>query len=260
MNFVNKSKTLNNTSKNKNIRPKYTFRVKDSYNSIIPLKIYQTWHTKEMPRHMRENVELLKRTNPRFEYFLFDDNDCREFIKTHFRPDVLNAYDNLIPGAYKADLWRYCVLYVNGGVYLDIKFKCVNGFKLIALTEKEHFPTDVAMNEYSIGENESVYNGFMMSMPNNTILLNAIYQIVTNVNLKYYGKSPLSPTGPNMLGNFFPTDHKQQSIVRRYVGSQGNGISIQNIIIIDTYPEYREEQKLSQVHYNILWKNKNIYY
>ena len=49
----------------------------------------------------------IKNLNPKFNYFLFDDNDCREFIRLNFRPDVLNAYDRLIPGAYKADLWRY---------------------------------------------------------------------------------------------------------------------------------------------------------
>lgn len=30
------------------------------------------------------------------------------------------AYDALIPGAFKADLFRYCVLFIYGGVYADI--------------------------------------------------------------------------------------------------------------------------------------------
>ena len=69
----------------------YTFFKKD-YKSIIPLNIYQTWATKDLPQKMRERVELLKHQNPRFNHHLFDDNDCREFIKTHFKPDVLYAY------------------------------------------------------------------------------------------------------------------------------------------------------------------------
>ena len=52
----------------------------------------------------------VKKTNPIFEHHLFDDNDCREFIKNNFPEVVLQAYDGLIPGAYKADLWRYCIL------------------------------------------------------------------------------------------------------------------------------------------------------
>ena len=81
----------------------YTF-FKPDYNSIIPRDIYQTWFTKDLPQKMRERVELLKKQNPRFNHYLYDDNDCREFIKNNFKPDVLNAYDSLIPGAYKADL------------------------------------------------------------------------------------------------------------------------------------------------------------
>jgi len=33
---------------------------------------------------------------------------------------VKEAYDALIPGAFKADLFRYCVLFIYGGVYADI--------------------------------------------------------------------------------------------------------------------------------------------
>ena len=52
----------------------YTF-FKPNYNSIIPLKIFQTWFTKDLPPKMKTRVEILKRQNPRFEHFLFDDND-----------------------------------------------------------------------------------------------------------------------------------------------------------------------------------------
>ena len=45
---------------------------------------------------------------------------CREFIKVNFNPLVLKAYDTLIPTAYKADLFRLCVLYINGGIYGDL--------------------------------------------------------------------------------------------------------------------------------------------
>ena len=35
-------------------------------------------------------------------------------------PQVRQAYDSLIPGAFKADLFRYCVLLIYGGVYADV--------------------------------------------------------------------------------------------------------------------------------------------
>ena len=167
---------------------------KREYNSIMPLKIYQTWYTKNLPPKMNENVENLKKQNPRFKHYLFDDNDCREFIKNNFDSDVLNAYDSLIPGAYKADLWRLCVLYINGGIYLDIKLSCINGFKLIELTEKNHFVRDRPLPL-------SIYNAVIACEKNHPFLLLSIQKIVDNVKKKYYGPGPLWPTGPEMLGD-----------------------------------------------------------
>ena len=40
--------------------------------------------------------------NRDFHFHVFDDRDCREFIRTNFDARTLLAYDRLIPGAYKA--------------------------------------------------------------------------------------------------------------------------------------------------------------
>ena len=68
---------------------------------------------------MQLNFDTINKINPLFTHYVFSDNDRRLFIEQHFDTTVLHAYDSLIPGAYKADLWRYCVLYINGGIYLD---------------------------------------------------------------------------------------------------------------------------------------------
>jgi mannosyltransferase OCH1-like enzyme len=104
-------------------------------DSIIPLCIYQTWHTTNLPPKMQQAVNTIKAHNPEFQHFLYDDNMCREFIRNNFPEDVLRAYDLLIPGAYKADLWRYCILYKKGGIYLDISYTPFNNFKFLNLTK-----------------------------------------------------------------------------------------------------------------------------
>jgi mannosyltransferase OCH1-like enzyme len=233
----------------------YTF-FKPDYNSTIPLDIYQTWFTKDLPQKMSERVELLKAQNPRFKHHLFDDNDCREFIKTYFRPDVLDAYDKLIPGAYKADLWRYCVLFIKGGIYLDIKLICVNGFRLIELTENNHFVIDRPAN--------SIYNALMACQKGNMFLYKSIRQIVQNVKNKYYGDTPLSPTGPNMLGSVIINNKLRVNIdMRHYEG--GGYIIYKNRFVISTeYPEYNNERSLQNNKINIkrydkMWEERNIY-
>jgi mannosyltransferase OCH1-like enzyme len=234
--------------------------LKSEYKPIIPCVIYQTWYTKDLPSKMRERVELLKSQNPGFKHCLFDDNDCREFIKKHFRPDVLDAYNRLIPGAYKADLWRLCVLFINGGIYLDIKLTCINGFKLIELTENNHFVKD----RTHITKN-GIYNTLISSVAGNPFLLRAIQRIVFNVQNKFYGWDPLCPTGPNLLGSV--------AIRNKFVGvnldlfhyQNGGYIIYKNRFIISTeYPEYNDERtntynSINTKRYDALWDERRIY-
>ena len=230
--------------------------LKNNYNSVIPLDIYQTWFTKSLPPKMRERVELLKSQNPRFNHHLFDDNDCREFIKTHFQPDVLEAYDTLIPGAYKADLWRLCVLFINGGIYMDIKFCCVNGFRLIELTETEHFAKDRPTN--------SIYNALMSCKKGNIFLYKSIRQIVENVKNNYYGSHPLSPTGPIMLGAVIMRNKLIINYDMKHY-EKGGYIIYKNIFVISTeYPEYDKERsiqynEINKQRYDKMWVDRNVY-
>ena len=51
---------------------------------------------------------------------IFDKKDREFFIKENFDKTVLKAYNSIIPGGFKADLWRYCILYKYGGIYVDL--------------------------------------------------------------------------------------------------------------------------------------------
>jgi len=226
---------------------------KSSYHSIIPLKIFQTWHTKQLPPNMQSAVEMIKRTNPRFSHQLFDDNDCREFIKAHFPPVVLEAFDSLLPGAYKADLWRYCVLYKEGGIYLDIKYIPHNKFRFITLTEREHFVLDADGN--------GVYNALMVCKPENPILFQAINAIIRNVKRRYYGNSSLEITGPHLLSKFLPVSVKKHFSLKHEVYQNQKLITLNGIIVLKMYRNYYEEMRKTEKnpHYNILWNERKVY-
>ena len=237
------------------IKVKVPYPVKENYYPVIPLNIYQTWHTKDLPPLMKNAVNKIIYSNPGFNYQLFDDNDCRNFIKDNFDANVLNAFDSLIPGAYKADLWRYCILYKNGGVYLDIKYAPFNGFRFISLMEKEHWVLDMDKN--------GIYNALIVCKPNNEILLKAINKVVANVKNKFYGNSPLEPTGPLMLSQFFTQNDKKifdmyhdiyQSVENRFIFLNG-------YLVLKSYNSYlNEHNKNKKVdYYGSLWVSRNIY-
>ena len=231
------------------------FILKQIYNSIIPLQLYTCWHTKELPPLMKDNYDYLVESNPKITFHLYDENDCRDFIKNNFELDVLDAYDSLIPCSCKSDLWRYCLLYINGGIYMDIKYRCVNGFKFIDLTEKEYFVRDYNVND--------TYTALIVSLPGNEILHKCIKQIVENVQNKYYGNGGLDPTGPGLLGKYFTQEERNaMELYHSFIESNNNYCILKgDMIILSFYDDYREEQSKFQKlkHYSQLWDERNIY-
>jgi len=229
-----------------------TSSYEDKENICIPKNIFQTWHTKKLSPLMYKATQQIINANPEFNYSLYDDTDCREFIQKHFDRDVLFAYDSLIPGAYKADLWRYCILYKYGGVYLDIKYIPVNDFSFISLIQGEHLVIDI--------DEKSIYNALMICFPGNNMLFIAINKIVENVKNKFYGKCPLEPTGPKLLSRFISSICKTVDL-KHVVVNKEKLILYSEINILKCYDAYLEDRdKYSKKkHYSILWKLKQIY-
>jgi len=231
------------------------YPLKSDYNIIIPTNIFQTWHSKTLPPLMAKSVDKIIKLNPRFTYHLYDDNDCRCFIQKHFKPDVLEAYDCLKPGAYKADLWRYCILFIYGGIYLDIKYKPLNNFKFVNLTEKQHLVSDV--------NNIDIYNALMVCLPKSEYLYKAFRQIVDNVKNRFYGDNYLEPTGPALLSKFISTN--DEIVDCKHEELEGNNnykiIYYNNIPILKSYTGHITEYQhfAKKKHYSILWNERNIY-
>ena len=238
---------------------KESFQNSNVETSVIPLKIFQTFGTKNLPKEIKTLVNRVQQENPEFEYYLFDDNDCRAFIQEHFDEDVVNAYDTLVPGAFKADLWRLCVLYIHGGMYMDIKLRNADGVKLISLTDKEYFVRDM---DGIGGGQKGVYNAFMVAKPKNPKIRDAIDLIVHNVQTRFYGINPLDPTGPNLLKNVFteqeidafdmyltPKDANEKYL---YIDIEGK-----HIICLDksVYTSYKTKTKTYHDH----WMERTMY-
>ena len=146
----------------------------------IPKNIFQTWKTKDISDGFKSLTNTWKENNPDYTYFLFDNNDCDEFIKTNFEISVYNTYCKIIPGAFKADLWRYCVLYVNGGVYIDIDTICLGNIDSF-LNDDVEFMTPIDLNNCPTIGTHNLFNCFIACVPQHPILLECIRRIVHNV-------------------------------------------------------------------------------
>ena len=89
----------------------------------IPKVVMQThYDLASLPAKVAQQFEVYGRG---FQRELFDDPAARAFIERHFSSDLVRSFDALPVGAHKADFFRYCYLFVRGGVYLDVKTQLV---------------------------------------------------------------------------------------------------------------------------------------
>ena len=201
---------------------------------------------------MKAAIANLKPKN--IPYFFSDQAECREFIQNNFSEDVVQAYDGLIPRAYKADLWRYCVLYKHGGIYIDVKYTLVNpSFNLTNLIEKEHWVLDA--------DGYGVYNAVMVVKPKNPMLEIAIRTIVENVKNKYRGSSDLEPTGPHLLGKLFTQEEKLNFDMKHYTRGNDKFVSLNGVDVLRMYDDYYVEQRNqdSGDQYSRIWEDNRVY-
>jgi mannosyltransferase OCH1-like enzyme len=153
----------------------------------VPAVIYQTSETKRVTNTIKSIIDENLKNNSEFDYYFYDDDDCLEFIEDNFDEDVVYAYKQLIPGAYKADLWRYCILYINGGFYADIDTLCLDSIDKI-LDKHVEFVSVIDLNATVSEGNHNLSNGFIGSIPKHPILFKCIMQIVNHVQNNIIGR------------------------------------------------------------------------
>jgi hypothetical protein len=171
--------------------------IQDTTSSRIPKRIYQTWKSREVNEKVAECINSLKSANPTYEYYLFGDKECREYLIENYPPAYIRAFDDLIPGAFKADFWRYAILAKEGGVYIDLDLKPLKPLDYIL--GDDLFITIKDRVEYT--DSYAIYQAFIATVPNHPFLIETLTHVLKNIQDHYYGYNPLSITGPIAMGN-----------------------------------------------------------
>jgi len=169
-------------------RPPLVLVKRESFMEItettkIPRKIHRTYSDKsKIPEKIFTNMREFA---PGYEIHLYDDEDCKSFLKTHFQPEVVNAFCQLKEGAHKADLFRYCVLYIKGGIYLDIKIELLQDISSL-YSDSDSSTDSSTINPTTIytvigSDKIHIFQGVIIAPPGQPIFLKLIDHIVTNV-------------------------------------------------------------------------------
>mmetsp|Transcript_30780 Transcript_30780/g.74464 ORF Transcript_30780/g.74464 Transcript_30780/m.74464 type:complete len:491 (+) Transcript_30780:123-1595(+) len=118
--------------------------------------------------------------NPDYEIRYFNLNSCRSYLKRYFHPVMLRAFDCIEAFAGKADLFRYLVVYREGGFYSDWKQECMADHLLDRLASNNI--TFVAAVDSGLPKAwKSIQNSFIGATPRHPILATAIRIILENI-------------------------------------------------------------------------------
>lgn len=75
---------------------------------------------KTIGENEKKTANMWKTLNPEYEVKIYDDTMIRTFLLESYEQLYLDIFDYLKDGPIKADFWRICILYKNGGIYTDI--------------------------------------------------------------------------------------------------------------------------------------------
>ena len=248
--------------------------------TLIPPNLFLFWHTSDLQPGMEKNKQLLERkfsrdTDGKGVTRFFDIINGKEEIENAvrtattqeeeiFMKSILITYNALQTYAYKSDLFRYFVLYKYGGVYLDIKFEPTNKFNFGNYVGKSK---EVFAQDGPDIEQRRIYNAFLISKQNSTVMYNVIQLVIKHIYEGYKGPNPLSPTGPDTFAEVLCdyTFQYPKSLVYYPIKKGPQTIdsiidSITSELLFERYGEYRIEQQTTGIiedlwNYNKAWED-----
>jgi GR25 family glycosyltransferase involved in LPS biosynthesis len=223
------------------------------------LPVVQTNSNSAVSRNKLYSVCTILNNTPTHAYLFFDEEARAEYIKSHFSAIVGQAYESLIPAAYRADLFRYLFAYLTECVYFDVKM-----ILDIPISGVYHLLRDGQLFVGDVGP-KHICNGFFINRRlKSEVFKYAIALCLDRIISNDHGSTALSVTGPEILGlakysdgnfapklfNVFEGDNWQESTICDEAGVE---------LVKCSYPGYYDEDDYLQRHYHVFWMRRHVF-
>ncbi|GMH82164.1 hypothetical protein TL16_g09165 [Triparma laevis f. inornata] len=147
----------------------------EGVGGIDTSKVYRyIWQTAKYQTNVPPRVlSRIKKFAPNYTYQFHDDILAEKFLSSNFDKKVVEKYRSFKVGAHKADLWRYCVLYKMGGVYMDIETVLMRSIDeiLADASTQVSYTVDSAVPD-------TVMQGFIATPPNSPFFKKCIEDVM----------------------------------------------------------------------------------
>lgn len=148
---------------------------------VIPKNIFQTheYEYEELPDFMKAITETWIKMNPNWNYVYMGAKERRAYVES-FYPELIKKYDRL-QKMYQADMWRYIIVYNNGGCYADMDSICV--MPLDKMLDQKYTNQEMICTVPSLSKGDPpnflyVNNSNFISVKNSNILKATINELI----------------------------------------------------------------------------------
>lgn len=172
---------------------------------MIPTWIHQTWRSKQDVEHLSNTWTTY---HPGFKYTFYDDNAIDIFVRKYFDTRIYSVYKRITNGSLKADFFRYCVLYIHGGVYVDIDITCIKpltegivDFEMDTLVTASDFQ-EKDYQPYNNGyRRDCIYQAFLCAQPFHPFIKYMLNYMCFIINNNQYKHDIFRIGGPEAFAN-----------------------------------------------------------
>jgi mannosyltransferase OCH1-like enzyme len=153
---------------------------------MIPKIIHQIWlqGEKHIPSNIKKRQDSVKSKNPDWTYMLWDEprilaliSANKQWVKTYY------SFNYLLQ---KVDYARYIIIYLFGGIYIDIDCWCLKPLTQF-LTDFQQYDLIVSYINMPLLPN-TLNNGVFIASPNNVVIHKMIESVeqhsTCNINIK----------------------------------------------------------------------------
>lgn len=216
-----------------------------------------------LPEGMQSALNTWKQLNPEYTMKIYSGKDCQEYILKHYDQNTLDLFNKVKPYSYKSDLFRFLVLYNEGGWYSDMRQVCMLPLDKLNDSGHEFYTSqDCPPNQLCM------YTAFIGSIPKHPIMKKTFEIVKWNIEHEHYGLDCLYPTGPGayMYGaiDYVRRHPDKCSIGRHIVDRDGSEyVAINNSIVLKCKYNNAKGADNSDIKggndYGQMWRNWNIY-
>jgi inositol phosphorylceramide mannosyltransferase catalytic subunit len=186
------------------------------YDNRIPLVVHQiyTQGIAEIPECVRQVILRNRKSNPDYEFRLYDMDDIIQYLVKHTPPILIDTFNLIHPTCHAciADFFRYVLIYYEGGIYIDIKTHIntplrdwVNDSIHLSIWPwyahsylEKYYPDDFVFKT----KNREINQCVMMFPPKHPILAKVISKVVERIQEAHKNKElkqrVLEITGPHV--------------------------------------------------------------